>query len=442
MDASAAERFPIEPPDAAWVAANPDWQNLAPDDPRWRPAKADKSGNLAPPSATPPHAGPLECVPLDPVGATKIPPRRWAYGHFLLFGSAAVIGAVDGGGKGAIAVVMALAVITGKPLLGERVWRTGPVVIVTYEDDEDEWHRRIAAACLHYELDYETVLRSIRFLRKPGGRVSFATVTDGNTTFPDSAEIIKQLAAIKAALLIVDPFNHAHGLDDGNNNVMVAKVAGEISRIAHESRAAALVLHHLRKGAAGNPDDLMGATSLRATFRSCRILARMPPDVAATMNITDAWRYIRIAGSKENYAPPPEKATWFKLIGVPLNNGDGDYPDGDDVGVATTWQPRPLFEGMDAATLPAIFAALRQSIYGPNRQAKHTPWAGNPLMEIGGRSEREAGKIVAAWIESGVLVKDSYYHSASKNTVGRVTLDELKAAEILAEIRVADAPAE
>jgi RecA-family ATPase len=76
----------------------------------------------------------------------QIPPRPWAYGHFLLFGQAAVIGAVDGCGKGAQAVAIALAMITGRELLGERVWRTGPVAIITDEDDEMEWRRRIAAA--------------------------------------------------------------------------------------------------------------------------------------------------------------------------------------------------------------------------------------------------------------------------------------------------------
>ena len=57
-----------------------------------------------------------------------------------------MMGAVDGGGKGAIAVSMALAMITGKSLLDEKVWRPGPVAIISYEDDEEEWHRRIAAA--------------------------------------------------------------------------------------------------------------------------------------------------------------------------------------------------------------------------------------------------------------------------------------------------------
>ena len=385
---------------------------------------------------------PLESATLQPIGAANIPPRQWAYGHYLLFGSAAVLGAVDGAGKGAIAVVMALATITGEPLLGEQVWRRGPVAIVTYEDDETEWHRRIAAACIHYDLDYAAVLEKVQFIRKPGGRVSFGTIIDGFISFPDTAAVIDRLKAIGAALMIVDPFNHAHGLEDGNNNAMVAKIAAEIAAIAGNAKCAALVLHHLRKGAGGNPDDLMGATSLRATFRACRILARMTPEQAEKMNVTEPWRYIRIAGSKENYAPPPEKATWYKLESVRLGNVTDAYPEGDSVAVVAIWQPRPMFEGMDGATLRAVFVALRQTIHGPNKQAKHTPWAGNLLMGVGGRSEREAGKIIGAWLESGVLTKSEYYHPVSKNRVARVVLDEAKAAEIIAALGMIDLPVE
>ena len=338
--------FEIELPSQDWQHANPGWQNVDPGSPCWRPGPGNPEGNLRPEPAGKPVCDNLECFRLPVIGAAKIPPRPWAYGSFLLSGSAAVIGAVDGGGKGAIAVVMALAMITGKPLLGERVWRAGPVVIVTYEDDEDEWHRRIAAACAHYELDYAHVLANIYFLRKPDGRVSFAAVENGGVIFPDGREITDKLQAVNAVLLIVDPFNHAHDFDDGNNNVMIAKVAGELSKVARDSGVAVLVLHHLRKGANGTPDDLMGATSLRATFRSCRILARMPPEVAEKMKVPDPWRHVRIVGSKENYAPPPEKGTWFKLIGVHLGNATDDYPDGDEVAVATTWQTRPMFEGM------------------------------------------------------------------------------------------------
>jgi hypothetical protein len=373
----------------------------------------------------------IQCGTLRPVGSPNIPPRQWAYGRFLLFGSAAVIGAVDGGGKGAIAVVLLLSMITGKPLLGERVWRRGPVAVITYEDDEKEWHRRIAGACLHYELDYAVVMQQVHFIRKPNGRIVFAQFEDGFLAYPDGDEVIHHLRNIGAVLLVIDPFNHAHALEDGNNNVMIAKVAAEMTRIAYMSGCAVLVLHHLRKGSTGNPDDLMGATSLRATFRNCRIFAKMTPEAAQKMNITDPWRYICIAGSKENYAPPAEKATWFKLIGVPLGNATECYPEGDEVAVAVIWQRRSMFEGMPPATLATVFNVLRQSNYSPHRQAKN--WAGKVLKDIGSRDEVEATRIIGFWLENGVLTKVKHYDNVSRHNVDRVVLNEGMVAEILAD---------
>lgn len=432
--------YPTSPPDRTGAGklyklvaeAIPGWQR--PSETRDR-ARGPES---APPDDTTSTSG-LKCVALVPIPKDKIPPRPWAYGRFLLFGSAACLGAVDGGGKGAIAVVTALAMITGRPLLGEHVWRTGPVAIVSYEDDQAEWHRRFAAACEHYGIDPEHALANVHFITRPDGRVTFAAPGPNGPTFPDGDALITTLKKIGAVLLIVDPFNHAHQLDDGNSNAMIAKVAAEMTRVANEGVVAALVLHHLRKGSTGMPDDLMGATSLRATFRTTRILARMTPEVAKGLKLTDAWRYIRIAGSKENYAPPPEKATWVRLASVALGNGTDAYPDGDEIAVATHWEPRPLFEGMDAAVLRAVFEAIRQAPHSPRRQAKN--WVGQPLTAIGGRSDKEANSIIKTWLETGVLTVEEYTDE-HRHKVDRVMLAEAKATEILAGVETAYAPPE
>jgi hypothetical protein len=377
---------------------------------------------------------PLECAQLPNLGCTKIPPRRWAYGRFLLFGQCACLAAVDGGGKGAIAVGISLSHITGRPLLGEKVWRTGPVAIITYEDDQEEWHRRIAAACEHHQVNYEIAIANINFIHRPRERIVFATMGDLGVIYPDGDEIITKLRECGAVLLIVDPLNHAHGLDDGNSNAMMAKVAAEMNRIAADAGVAGLVLHHLRKGATGQVDDIMGATAIRATFRSSRVLTKMTQEEAEKLDVTDgAWRYARISGSKENYAPPPDKATWFRLASVSLGNGTDDYPEGDEIGVATTWECRRLFEGMDVNQLKAVFDALRNTVHGPSKQATHTPWAGQPLIEIGKRSDREASKIVKAWIENGVLREDEHLNE-QRHKVKKVVLADAKAMAILAGI--------
>jgi hypothetical protein len=380
------------------------------------------------------------CRPLTPRAIASIPPRPWAYGKFLLFGSAAAIGAVDGGGKGAHAVIIALSMITGRPLLGEHVWRKGPVAIITYEDDETEWHRRIAAACLHYELDYENVIGQFHFISRLGSRVCLASRThNGDVIFPDSIDIIEHLKTIGAVLLIIDPLNHAHNLDDGNNNVLMAKVAGEVMRIAHESACASLVLHHLRKGSTGDPDDLMGATSLRATFRAVRIFVRMTTKQAKELGLPEpqSWRYSRIAGTKENYAPPPELTTWFKLESVDLGNSDELYTEGDNVQVAATWTPPSPFEGVGLTVIADIFAALRTP---PGKDLYWSPdlrsniWVGKPIVRITGKTADQAQPIVRTWVKNDVLIEDTCEHPKQRKLRARVTLNEAKAAEILAPI--------
>lgn len=378
----------------------------------------------------------IVCEHAEPHSIASIPPRPWAYGNFLLIGHASVIGAADGGGKGSLAVAIALSMITGRELLGERVWRTGPVAIITYEDDQIEWRRRIAAACLYYRLDYADLIPRIHFIHRPGSRICLAAPSKDGTVFPDGAAIIAHLKRIGAALLIVDPFNHAHALEDSNNNVLIAQVAGETSRIANESRTAVLALHHLRKGANGSSDDLMGATMLRATFRAARILSRMTEDQAEELGLPRdrAWRYSCISGAKDNYAPPPRRATWYCLESVALGNPDPDYPDGDNVQVTTIWTPPSLFADLRLDTIDRIFDVIRQ---GPGEGERYSPdvraenWIGQPIAEISGKADNEAKAIAAAWMDTEVLIKGKYRSPSLRRMRTCVTLNDVKAAEIL-----------
>jgi hypothetical protein len=365
---------------------------------------------------------------------TEIMPRQWAYGRFLLFGTAAVIGALDGTGKGYIAVAVMLAMITGRDdILGDHVWRKGPVAIVTYEDGIEEWQRRFAAACLKHGEDYETVMQSVRFVVKSGGRVVFGQNTRAGIIFPDGDSIVRQLKAGGFALLLIDPFNNAHALDDGNNNVAVAAVAAEMSRIAHAAHVAVLVLHHLRKGAVGDPDDLMGAIMLRANFRSCRIFQKMTPEEAGQLGLPpkEAWRYIRISGTKENYTIPADKAVWFKLETVPLENGVDLYPEGDHMGAAVTWAPPAMFEGMNAFELHAVFAAVDAKPHAKAKQATIIPWVGQALIEAGNRTETQASAIVKAWEKSKTLVPGEPYKGTNRSDIQTLRTNPARVAEIL-----------
>jgi hypothetical protein len=415
------------------------------------PADASQFGGTGKSNGRNMPADRLVFEPFDFIEPDKIPPREWAYGNYLLFGCASCLAAVDGGGKGALAVVIALAMITGRPLLGEEVFRTGTVAILSYEDKKLEWQRRIAAACIYYNLNYREVIASFRFVTKPRERVALAAMVKNQIISPDGDALIEELKAIGAVLLIIDPLNHAHRLDDGNNNPQMARVAAEADRIADESNSAVLILHHLRKGNVGDPDDIMGATSVRATFRSSRILARMAKKEGESLNIPerDIWRYIRISGSKDNYAPPPNKATWYKLESYLLGNKTDRYPTRDSILVTTPFDPPKLFEGLEFQALDIIFEFIRNGpqpepdatdktppppqFFSPKRQSKKW-WVGNIIADVTKKSPDDAAKVVATWTKSGVLIEETYKND-KREDVYKVTLEDSKVEAILAPLR-------
>jgi hypothetical protein len=239
-------------------------------------------------------------------------------------------------------------------------------------------------------------------------------------------------------LLLIDPFNNAHEMDDGNNNVLIARVAAEITSIARQSGVAALVLHHLRKGSTGDLDDLMGATSLRANFRGCRIFVRMTVEEANALGVpvAEKWRYLRIADTKANYAPPPESAVWFRLASEPLGNAAGIYADGDEIGVAVPWSPPSAFEGIELALIERIFAKLRGEpkpgrFYSPNTRSED--WAGRVIMEHAHKSKPQALAVLKTWEANGVLTEGDYWSNG--NPTKRIVLNESKIAEILSPLR-------
>jgi hypothetical protein len=180
----------------------------------------------------------------------------------------------------------------------------------------------------------------------------------------------------------------------------------------------------------------MGAVSLRATFRSVRIIARMTPEDAKQLGLPtpQAWRYTRISGSKENYAPPPELTTWYKLESVALANGDQSYPEGDDVQVATVWTPPSTFDGLLRSVIAEIFAAIRIPPglglqWSSDRRTDQ--WVGSPIARITGKNADQIPPIIRSWIKNQVLIKGDYQHPATYKTLACVTLNETKAGEIL-----------
>jgi hypothetical protein len=159
----------------------------------------------------------------------------------------------------------------------------------------------------------------------------------------------------------------------------------------------------------------------------------MTAEEAEQLSIAELWRYLRVAGTKENYAPPPDRAMWFQKVSLRLENPAGIYGLGDEVGAVIRWTPPSPFEGLGYTELRAVFDALRAP-HSPNKQARAIPWAGKPLMDLAGRTEAQATRILDQWLQAGVLIRGEPVQTAHRHEAQTVTPDPIKVAAILAPL--------
>jgi hypothetical protein len=77
---------------------------------------------------------------------------QWLYGRHLLRGEVAGTAAMGGTGKSTLSIVEALAMASGRALLGQTVPGPLRVVLINLEDTRNTMDKRIAAVMRQYEL--------------------------------------------------------------------------------------------------------------------------------------------------------------------------------------------------------------------------------------------------------------------------------------------------
>jgi hypothetical protein len=83
---------------------------------------------------------------------SKIPIRDWIYGGHLIRRHVSATIASGAVGKTSLKIVEALALATGRPLLGQDVPKRSRVWLFNLEDDMIELRRRVSAAMIHYNI--------------------------------------------------------------------------------------------------------------------------------------------------------------------------------------------------------------------------------------------------------------------------------------------------
>ena len=332
-----------------------------------------------------------------------IPPRKWLYGRHLLRKFLSVDVAAGGVGKSSVKIGEALAMASNRAIYGKEIGE-GPLNVWLYnlEDPMEETERRLHATAKYFSISPDEVVGR---LYVDSGReqpciIAVETSDGGRIAQPVVESLIAELKAKKIDVLILDPFVSSHNLSENDNRLM-DMVAKEWGKIADVCNCSINLVHHVRKGngAETTTDSARGAKSITDAARSVVVYNRMTKDEAELAGIKPdlAAFHFRTANDKANLAPA-EKADWFRMNNVDLDNGD-------KVGVACPWEWPDTFAGISVEKTRRVQTAVGEGRYRMDVRSKD--WVGNiisTVLEMDPDSDKKRlQKIVREWVKNDIL---------------------------------------
>lgn len=194
----------------------------------------------------------LRALPLRVVRAVDLrqpPKNRWLIEGYVGEESCVVLGAAPKSFKTWLGISMAVAVASGRPLLGREVQR-GRVLAYFAEDPEWVVRERLAKVCRAERLALEDL--------------DSLMVRDASLMInvdADRRRLRETIAALRPRLVILDPFVRIVAGVDENNATQVSGVLGYLRAISREFGCAVVLAHHTRK----SPGKGRAADSLRGS---------------------------------------------------------------------------------------------------------------------------------------------------------------------------------
>jgi len=349
-----------------------------------------------------------------------VTPREWVYGRHLIRGYVSCTVSPGGAGKTTLALTEAIALATGRPLLGVEVPEPVNVWHYNLEDPLDELYRRAWAICERFEIEPEA-LEGRLFLDSGRDRKLIVASRDGVDLIANPAvgEVIEEMKAREIGVLQVDPFIKTHSLDE-NSNPEVDYVCTLFADIAKATRGSIDLVHHVRKGQPGgaaqpgNIDQARGASALSGAVRAARTLAVMTQKEAEAFGITDERRpyFVRCDDAKANMSRPLALAEWYQRHGQAIPNGDGPLVPGDEVGVLEPWSPPNPFDGLSTSSARIALQTIQNGFedgqrYTLKKSRGTKRWAGDVVIDAGADvSEVSAKAILKTWVQRGMIFED------------------------------------
>ena len=349
-------------------------------------------------------------TPYEMFDALTLPRREWVYGYDYIKKYISVTASAGGIGKTSAIIVEALAISTGKDLMGVRVKEQCNTWVINLEDPISELQMRTIAAMQHYGLTPDDIKGKLFMDGEDTMQITLAAEGRDGLIQNDEllAFMIRKIKENNISVVILDPFISAHLVNE-NNNGSIQAVVSMLRKLARDTNSSVQLVHHIRKGNGEDAtvDSVRGAGSLIGAARSARVINRISPEDAMALGVDEqeALGIFRQDDGKANLAPPSDKATYRKMISVEIANGE-------HIGVATEFKLPNLFNGVTTKDLYDVQRAVGKAeeegkAYRSDIRAKS--WIGNAVAEQldldtekpGDKAKAKA--IAKKWISTGNL---------------------------------------
>jgi AAA domain len=362
-----------------------------------------------------------------------IPPRGWLLGTTFCRRFLSSLISDGGVGKTAVRLAQLIGLAVGRSLLGEHLFVRCRVLIVSLEDDRDELRRRVYAVLRHWNIS-QSELKGWLFLAAPKG-LRLVEMVDGSPAVAAMEGLLRnEIVSRGLDLVSLDPFIKSHGVEE-NNNPAIDFVCTLLAKIAIEHDCAIDLPHHTKKGA-GTPGDAdmgRGASAMKDAARLVYTLSPMTTQEAEQFGVTEADRraLIRLDSGKVNIAPPARDATWFRLLGVPLDNGKGIYPAGDNVQTVERWIPPDTWADTAIPVLNRVLDDIDQGLGNGSRYSSASNAGDRAAWQVvinhlPQKTEKQAREIVKTWIRNGTLFSEDYVDPVQRKSRGGLRVNSLK----------------
>lgn len=349
----------------------------------------------------------INATPFEFKAELDLPKREWLYGHHLIRGRVSLDVAAGGVGKTALSVGDALAMAAGRDLYNKPL-PCGPLRVWLYnlEDDREELQLRIQAAAKFFNIRAEDIADRLYVdsgLDQPC--VVAQTQPSGTVIMvPTIQAVISNILERQIDVFSLDPFVSAHNVSENDNGAIDIVVKRGFVRIAHETRCSVRLFHHIRKanGEAADADSARGASALIGAARSVHVYNRMTEAEADKAKIDASRRkfYFRVTNEKANLAPPPERADWYEMKSVELDNGE-------KVGVAAQFIWPAADDSVTRSDLRRVQEEVARSTWRADYRCD--TWVGHAVATALGfdtasaEGRKEIKALLKTWISNGAL---------------------------------------